>query len=48
MINNNCNIRTVQRQMRHATATETLNTYSHFWNEKGREAVEVLSKAVGW
>ena len=48
MINNNCNIKTVQRQMRHATATETLNTYSHFWNEKGREAVEVLSKAVGW
>ena len=46
LINNNCNVKTVRRPMRHATATEPLNTYSHFWNEKGLEAVEVLSKAV--
>ena len=48
MINQNENIKTVQRQMRHATATETLDTYSHMWSEQGHEAIEAMSKAVGW
>tara|TARA_R110000824_G_scaffold146846_1_gene315985 strand:- start:98 stop:895 length:798 start_codon:yes stop_codon:yes gene_type:complete len=48
MINQNRNIKTVQRQMRHATATETLNTYSHMWSEQGHEAIEAMSKAIGW
>ena len=48
MINQNQNIKTVQRQMRHATATETLDTYSHMWSEQGHEAIEAMSKAVGW
>jgi integrase len=48
MINQNENIKTVQRQMRHATATETLDTYSHMWSEQGHEAVEAVSKAIGW
>jgi len=48
MINQDRNIKTIQRQMRHATATETLNTYSHMWSEQGHEAVEAMSKAIGW
>ena len=48
MINQNQNIKTVQRQMRHATATETLDTYSHMWSEQGHEAIEAMSKAIGW
>ena len=48
MINQNENIKTVQRQMRHATATETLDTYSHMWSEQGHEAIEAMSKAIGW
>ena len=48
MINNGENIKTVQRQMRHAKASETLDTYSHLWDEQGHEAIEAMSKAVGW
>ena len=48
MINGGENIKTVQRQMRHAKASETLDTYSHLWDEQGHEAIEAMSKAVGW
>ncbi len=48
MINQSRNIKTAQRQMRHATANETVDTHGHTWSEPGHEDIEASSKAVGW
>ena len=48
MINQNQNIKTLQRQMGLATATETLETYCHMGPEQGHEAVEGMLNAIGW
>ena len=42
-----CNVVTVQRAMGHATATTTLNTYSHLWptaEDKTRDAASAMAK----
>ena len=44
-----CDVVTVQRAMGHATATTTLNTYSHLWptaEDRTRAAASDLAKAI--
>lgn len=44
-----CNVVTVQRAMGHATATTTLNTYSHLWptaEDRTRAAASDLAMAI--
>jgi integrase len=40
-----CDVKTVQARLRHASATTTLDTYSHLWpdaDESTRAAVEAV------
>lgn len=41
LIADGCSVVTVQRALRHATATTTLNTYAHLWPE------DQIRKAAG-
>lgn len=41
-------VKAVQRHMRHATASETLDTYGHFVDDAAGEAVNRLGQALGW
>jgi integrase len=51
LIAEGCDVVTVQRSLGHATATTTLNTYSHLWptaEDRTRKAAEaMMSTAVG-
>ena len=45
LISQGCDVVTVQRALGHATATTTLNTYSHFWpttEDRTRSAAEAM------
>mgnify|MGYP003663572795 FL=1 len=48
MIDNNENIKTVQRQMRHEKASITLNTYAHLFPQVTTKAMDRLQKSLGW
>jgi integrase len=45
LISQGCDVVTVQRALGHATATTTLNTYSHLWptaEDRTRKAAEAM------
>jgi len=49
LISSGCSVTVVQRRLGHATAEETLDTYSHLWpddDEKTTHAVDSLLGAV--
>ena len=47
LIGNGVDVRTVQARLGHATATETLNTYSHLWGDSPEATVNAVNAVFG-
>jgi integrase len=47
LISSGCSVTVVQRRLGHATAQETLDTYSHLWPDDDQRATETVDSQLG-
>jgi integrase len=46
LIANGADVKTVQARLRHASATTTLNTYSHLWPDKDESTKAIVDAVI--
>lgn len=47
LISSGCSVTVVQRRLGHATAQETLDTYSHLWPDDDQRTTEAVDSRLG-
>ena len=47
LISSGCSVTVVQRRLGHATAQETLDTYSHLWPDDDQRTTEAVDSQLG-
>ena len=47
LIRHGCSVKVVQARLGHATAAETLDTYSHLWPDDGDRTRKAVSETLG-